>query len=80
MKPTSYCGRGRRIGNMSASEITKIFCPICGKAKVGEYDICPVCKWENDPIQLERPELGGGANRMALREAKKAYQRGAPIE
>jgi hypothetical protein len=64
---------------MSTNEMNKIDCPVCGKTQVGEYDICPVCRWENDPIQLEHSELGGGANYMALKEARKAYQQGASV-
>jgi len=58
----------------------EISCPVCGKTKVGEYDICPICKWENDPIQLQHPTLGGGANRMTLEEARTAFQRGIPVK
>lgn len=58
----------------------EIKCPCCGKTAVNEYDVCPVCRWENDPIQLQYPNLGGGANQMTLAEAKKAYQEGQPIK
>lgn len=57
----------------------EISCPICGKTQVGDYDICPVCKWENDPTQLKHPEFGGGANHMSLEEARAAYQKGEPV-
>lgn len=43
-------------------EISKIACPVCGKSQVEEYEICPVCFWENDPVQLWKPQLAGGAN------------------
>lgn len=65
---------------MNTRETTNMNCPVCGKAQVGEYDICPVCNWENDPIQLEHPEFGGGANHMALEEARAAYQKGKTIQ
>lgn len=45
-------------------------CPVCGKAHVAEYDICDVCGWENDPVQLFEPNLPGGANEMSLQQAK----------
>ena len=47
-------------------EISKIACPVCGKSQVEEYEICPVCFWENDPVQLWKPQLAGGANQMSL--------------
>ena len=36
----------------------------------GNYDICPVCFWEDDPIQLEDVEYEGGANRVSLVQAR----------
>ncbi|UNI72457.1 MAG: cysteine-rich CPCC protein [Chaetfec virus UA24_244] len=65
---------------MNTNEINKILCPVCGKEAVREYDICPVCNWENDLIQLERPDLGGGANAMSLNEAREAYLKGVPVK
>ena len=40
-------------------ETNKALCPVCGKAHVDEYDICEVCNWENDPVQLVNPDLAG---------------------
>lgn len=60
----------------------KILCPVCGKYKfeeVGDYDICEVCGWENDPLQMERPDYRGGANHMSLSEAREAYKKGSPV-
>lgn len=54
-------------------EIGPIKCPCCWKAMVYDYDICPFCGWENDPIQLSNPDRKGGANRESLNEAKKLY-------
>ena len=56
----------------------KYKCPCCGyytfKEKPnGTYDICPVCFWEDDPIQLKRPELAGGANDVSLVEARQNF-------
>lgn len=39
----------------------------------GSYIICPVCFWEDDPVQLENPDLAGGANRTSLRQAHKNF-------
>lgn len=40
-------------------------CPACGflvfDQEPGSYEICPVCDWEDDHVQLRYP-LAGGAN------------------
>lgn len=54
-----------------------IECPVCGKYKFreeGDYDICPVCDWENDGLQLANPDEDGGANELSLNEYKKEYE------
>ncbi len=49
-------------------------CPVCKKHKFWEnYEICPVCGWENDPVQRRDKDFAGGANKMSLREARAAY-------
>lgn len=54
-------------------------CPVCGHltlsepAGSGSYDICPVCFWEDDPVQFSRPDQAGGANRVSLNEARSNY-------
>lgn len=43
----------------------KIKCPVCGQYEFEEeddYDICPVCFWENDSLQNNDPDCAGGAN------------------
>jgi hypothetical protein len=55
--------------------IGKYKCPCCGfytfdEKLNGNYDICPVCFWEDDPIQLEDNEYEGGANRVSLIQAR----------
>ena len=40
----------------------------------GSYDICEICFWEDDALQLEfATTLAGGANSMTLEDAQKAY-------
>ena len=58
-------------------------CPCCHKyefSEVGSYEICPVCNWEDDPVQEEDPSYGGGANVMSLNEARKAYAEGRKVK
>ncbi|MFI9322590.1 CPCC family cysteine-rich protein [Kitasatospora aureofaciens] len=46
----------------------------CGHLTLGEppgsYEICPVCFWEDDRVQLRWPHRAGGANRPSLLEAQ----------
>jgi hypothetical protein len=37
--------------------------------------ICPICNWEDDPLQFTDPNLGTGANSYPLIEAQKNYER-----
>ncbi len=53
----------------------KYQCPCCGyytfeNEPDGNYDICPVCFWEDDPFQAQDPEMTGGANGVSLNEAR----------
>lgn len=55
-------------------------CPVCGRYTFKEkYDICPVCSWENDPLQLKDPNFKGGANAMCLNDAKHFFDVGYEI-
>ncbi|WP_426578581.1 CPCC family cysteine-rich protein [Xenorhabdus stockiae] len=46
----------------------------------GEYIICDICHWEDDPVQHKHPDLAGGANSMSLNEAKNAFKQGRRVE
>ncbi len=55
--------------------IKKYECPCCGYLTLdeqppGTYEICPVCFWEDDPVQFEDPKYEGGANRISLNQAR----------
>lgn len=55
----------------------KFTCPCCGyktfEEKPGNYEICPICYWEDDYVQLADPQFSGGANKVSLIEAQKNY-------
>ena len=60
----------------NAAGVTAQFpCPSCGflvyRRRPGSYEICPVCGWHDDAVQLEAPGYAGGANHESLH----AYQR-----
>ncbi|NLB61148.1 MAG: hypothetical protein GX802_01790 [Clostridiales bacterium] len=62
---------------------TKHFCPVCGQYEFeseASFDICPVCKWQDDWLQIVDPDEKYCANQMSLNEAKKAYKEGRPVE
>lgn len=51
-------------------------CPCCNRYRLdeaGKYEICPICKWEDDPIQRANPDFEGGANKQSLNAARVAY-------
>ncbi|MCF0151496.1 MAG: VOC family protein [Firmicutes bacterium] len=53
-------------------------CPVCKRLvfeEKGGYEICPVCGWEDDPVQRKDPHFAGGANRMSLQQAIEAYEK-----
>jgi len=57
----------------------KFACPCCGYKTLrekpsGTYNICEVCFWEDDPIQLDDPNYEGGANRVSLKQGQKNFQ------
>ena len=37
----------------------------------GSCNICPICFWEDDPIQLEDTDYEGGANKVSLRQGER---------
>jgi hypothetical protein len=53
-------------------------CPCCGYRTLsefpGSYEICHVCFWEDDPVQILDPWYAGGANKPSLIEAQKNFE------
>ncbi len=52
-------------------------CPCCGhetfESPPGSFDICPICFWEDDALQLRDPFSAGGANHVSLAQAQVGY-------
>lgn len=40
----------------------------------GNYDICPVCFWEDDPVQLNDIHFKGGANKVSPEQGRMNYK------
>jgi hypothetical protein len=51
-------------------------CPICGYYTLDAdepYNICPICDWEDDPIQTDDPNFWGGANDLSLNDYREQW-------
>jgi hypothetical protein len=53
-------------------------CPCCAYLTLdrepgGTFDLCPVCFWEDDPIQFDDHDYNGGANKVSLNEARNNF-------
>jgi hypothetical protein len=52
-------------------------CPCCGHLTLsgppGSYEICRICGWEDDLVQLLDPWFEGGANEPSLIQAQANY-------
>ena len=59
-------------------------CPCCGHLVFveppGSDDICMLCFWEDDAMQLRFPELGDQTNFVPLAEAQQNYAKFGAIE
>ena len=56
----------------------KYKCPCCGyytfeEKPNGNYDICKVCFWEDDPLAYDDPNYEADCNRVSLNQARKNY-------
>ena len=64
-------------------ENRKYPCPCCGfltfNEAAGSYDICPVCDWEDDEVQLHHPGMAGGANRYSLWQGQQSLLTQYPV-
>lgn len=50
-------------------------CPVCGSVNGGRprsYEICAMCRWEDDPVQFDDPE-SSGANRQSRSVARRIW-------
>jgi hypothetical protein len=64
---------------MELGNSPKFACPCCGfltfvSAMRDSYDGCPVCAWEDDPVQFLDPSFEGGANEPSLEQARENFR------
>ena len=43
------------------------------------YDICPICTWEDDPVQKDDPDFPYGANRLSLNQSRDLFSKGVDL-
>lgn len=60
------------------SKKERFACPCCGfltlpERPPGTFEICPVCRWEDDNVQFANPEYSGGANRISLAQCRRNF-------
>lgn len=52
-------------------------CPCCGyrvfAAAPGSHQVCPVCHWEDNLVQLRFPTMPGAANIVSLRQGQENF-------
>jgi hypothetical protein len=71
------------ISELSGTDTTvgrRYPCPCCDfltltKPPTGTFQLCPVCRWEDDNIQFADLDYEGGANQVSLREARENFRR-----
>jgi hypothetical protein len=51
-------------------------CKLCriGVVEAGWDDICPVCGWQDDPLQAKDRNYAGGANELSFNDYKKQFE------
>lgn len=55
-------------------------CACCGylsmqsQPGIGNFEVCPICHWEDDRAQFEDVRSSGGANQSSLIEARRSFE------
>jgi len=63
---------------MKGNNENKKQCPVCGHYTLDAefpHDICSICRWEDDSVQLKDPTFRGGANSLSLNEYREKWRR-----
>ncbi len=53
-------------------------CACCGEMSLYErdsFEVCPICGWEDDGLQMNDPDYAGGANWLSLNQAKENWKK-----
>jgi hypothetical protein len=78
------CPRCRSLNLQLGRPAEDVTCPACGFAGLadgyGSYEVCDVCGWEDDGVQLANPTSGGGANTRSLAEVQAEIVGRIPVD
>ncbi len=58
-------------------------CLCCGYKTIDaelQFEICPVCFWQDDDIQNKNPDYSGGANAPSLNQARDNFKKFGAVE
>lgn len=56
------------------TRINSIICPCCGKTKFkDEFEICRVCGWQYNLVQLDDPDCSDGPNKLSQNQTKEWF-------
>jgi hypothetical protein len=51
-------------------------CAVCGLHEIAyDFDICPICGWQDDLLQNVEPDFTGGANELSLHQYKETWKK-----
>jgi hypothetical protein len=73
----------RDSGKMKENKHSPVYAAVRERSKRGNYEICAVCGWEDDPVQSADPDFAGGANSLSLHACRLAWaavQRNKPTQ
>jgi hypothetical protein len=68
---------GETIDGVEGGLPTWLPCPVCRYHTfeiIGDWDICPVCGWNSDPVQEAMPDDSTGANGISLNDARNNFE------
>ena len=86
LQPVTRSPRGSRQERASVAGLSghdervtdRVPCPCCGYRTLpdrDDYELCPVCFWEDDPTESRAPGFSGGANSVDILTAQQTYLR-----
>jgi hypothetical protein len=56
--------------------MTDVVCPVCGQyVFTEEFELCLVCDWQYDKIQIKDPDYWGGLNKLSINDFRKEWMR-----
>lgn len=71
--------RARRVKVRETRAGRRYACRCCGFLTLVEppgntYETCPVCRWDDDGLQVQNPDMTGGSNKVSFNEARHNFR------